>query len=71
MNADSLTILLDGKPHAVPSGTTLEALVTEVGHAAQAVSTAVNGDFVLRAQRTNRVLMDNDLVLLFQPIVGG
>jgi sulfur carrier protein len=71
MNADSLIILLDGKPHAVQSGTTLEALVAELGHAAQAVSIAVNGDFVPRAQRANRALMANDAVLLFQPIVGG
>jgi sulfur carrier protein len=71
MNADSLTILLDGKPHAVPSGTTLEALVAEVGHATQAVSTAINGDFVPRAQRATKVLMAGDTVLLFQPIVGG
>jgi sulfur carrier protein len=71
MNADSLTILLDGKPHAVPSSTTLEALVTDVGHTAQAVSTAINGDFVPRAQRASRVLIAGDAVLLFQPIVGG
>jgi sulfur carrier protein len=71
MNADSLPILLDGKPHAVRSGTTLEVLVAELGHAAQAVSTAINGDFVPRAQRASTTLLANDAVLLFQPIVGG
>jgi sulfur carrier protein len=71
MNADSLTILLDGKPHAVVSGTTLQTLVAALGHGEQAVSTAINGDFVPRAQRVNTVLKTNDAVLLFQPIVGG
>jgi sulfur carrier protein len=66
-----VTILLDGKPHAVTSGTTLEALVADMGHAAQAVSTAINGDFVPRAQRASQVLVAGDAVLLFQPIVGG
>ncbi len=71
MNQDSVVIELDGKPHAVPIGTTLETLVTEVGHAALAVSTAINGGFVPRAQRAHRVLVAGDAVLLFQPIVGG
>jgi sulfur carrier protein len=71
MNSDSVIIALDGKPHAVPIGTTLEALVTGVGHAAQTVSTAINGDFVPRAQRVSRVLVAGDAVLMFQPIVGG
>jgi sulfur carrier protein len=71
MNADSLTIFLDGEPHAVPSGTTLQVLVADVGHTTQAVSTAINGDFVPRAQRASRVLIAGDAVLLFQPIVGG
>jgi sulfur carrier protein len=71
MNAGSVSILLEGKPHAVPSGTTLGALVTEMGHAAQAVATAINGDFVPRAQRANHLLVAGDAVLLFEPIVGG
>jgi sulfur carrier protein len=71
MNPDSVLIELDGKPHAVPSGTTLEALVAQLGHAAQTVSAATNGDFVPRSQRASRVLVAGDAVLLFQPIVGG
>lgn len=46
-------------------------LVAELGHAPEAVSTAVNGDFVARGQRAARVLAQDDVVLLFQPIVGG
>ena len=69
--AAQVTVLLDGQPHPMPAGATLADLVTQLGHAPEAVSTAVNGDFVARAARPARVLMEGDAVLLFQPIVGG
>lgn len=68
--ARTITVRLDGKPYAVAAGTTLAQLVAEVGHKPQAVSTAVNGAFVARAQR-DRALQEDDVVLLFQPVVGG
>ena len=72
MNELPLTaITLDGKPHAVPAGSTLAALVDALDHAANKVSTAVNGMFVPRGQRVECVLHEGDAVLLFQPIVGG
>ena len=64
-------LTLDGKPHAVPAGCTLAALVTTLGHAPNQVSTAVNGLFVPRGQREACLLQPGDAVLLFQPIVGG
>jgi sulfur carrier protein len=64
-------ITLDGKPHPVPAGSTLGALVESLGHAPNKVSTAVNGLFVPRGQRDACVLQAGDAVLLFQPIVGG
>ena len=67
----TLTVQLDGLPRQLPSGTTLAALLAELGHTPQAVSTAVNGDFVSRGQRAAHVLQPGDAVLLFQPIVGG
>ena len=66
-----ITLQLDGQPHQVPAGTTLAQLVAALGHEDQAVSTAVNGEFVARAQRARRALEQGDQVLLFQPIVGG
>ncbi len=69
-DARSMDILLDGRPTPVAPGTTLAALVASLGHQPAAVSTAVNGDFVPRAQR-ERPLAPGDAVLLFQPIVGG
>jgi sulfur carrier protein len=67
----SVTLQLDGQAHAVPRGTTLTELVASLGHAANSVGTAVNGVFVARGQRGNRVLKQDDAVLLFRPIVGG
>ena len=66
----TIHIRLDGHPHPVPVGTTLATLLDSLGHAPEAVSTAVNGEFVARAAR-QRVLAEGDAVLLFQPIVGG
>ena len=66
-----IMLSLDGKPHSVPAGTTLAALVIALGHVPNKVSTAVNGLFVARGQRQARELQDGDAVLLFQPIVGG
>lgn len=66
-----ITIALDGHRREVPQDTSLAALVAELGHAANAVGTAVNGQFVARALRQERMLRPGDAVLLFQPIVGG
>jgi sulfur carrier protein len=65
-----LSIQLDGRPHRVAVGTTLAGLLATLGHAPQAVATAVNGDFVPRADR-GHVLRAGDVVIVFQAIVGG
>lgn len=67
----TVTLQLDGRPHELPSGTTLTELVASLGHAPNAVSTAINGVFVACGQRNDCVLQPGDAVLLFQPIVGG
>jgi sulfur carrier protein len=66
-----ITVQLEGAPREVAVGTTLAALMQALGHAPRAMSTAVNGDFVLRGQRDRHVLHAGDVVLFFQPIVGG
>jgi len=66
----AIAIALDGQPRFVPEGAALADLVAALGHAPQAVSTAVNEQFVPRGART-RVLQAGDSVMLFQPIVGG
>ena len=67
----TITVRLDNRPHLLCPGTTLADLVAALGHAPNAITTAVNGQFVPRAERSACVLMPDDAVLLFQPIVGG
>ena len=72
MNApQTITLQLDGRPRTLPAGSCLAELVASLGHAPNAVSTAVNGLFVSRGLRETRTLREGDAVLLFQPIVGG
>ncbi|XAH24625.1 sulfur carrier protein ThiS [Xylophilus sp. GW821-FHT01B05] len=69
--AEGPVIRLDGRAHTVLAGSTLADLVEALGHAPDAVATAVNGDFVPRSQRAAQQLRAGDAVLLFQPITGG
>jgi sulfur carrier protein len=71
MTIATITVQLDGAPREVAAGMTLAALMQSLGHAPLAMGTAINGDFVPRAQRDRRVLQSGDVVLFFQPIVGG
>ena len=52
-------------------GLTLATLLDTQDVAAEAVATAVNGEFVPVAMRASIVLKPGDTVLTFQAIVGG
>jgi sulfur carrier protein len=67
----AIAIALEGQPRFVPAGSSLADLVAALGHPQQAVSTAVNEQFVPRGMRGTRLLQAGDSVMLFQPIVGG
>jgi sulfur carrier protein len=69
--AESIELLLDGKPHRVLAGSTLADLIQFLGHQPEAVSSAVDGQFVARAERARHVLSAGASVMLFKPIVGG
>ena len=64
-------ITLNGEPREVEAGRTLAELVASLGHAPQALATAVNGEFVPREERSRCVLRERDAVFTFQPITGG
>ena len=70
-DARFMELSLDGHPHRVAEGLTLAALVDQLGLRPEGVGTAVNGVFVARSARSERVLAPGDAVMLFQPIVGG
>ena len=66
-----MTIRVDDRDHQVPLGFTLAELVMQLGHQANAVTTALNGSFVPRDQRAALALQSGDAVMLFKPIGGG
>ena len=71
MRAEGITIQLENGPRSLAAGSSLADLVADLGHEEKAVSTAVNGQFVPRSQRSATVLQNGDTVLVFQAIVGG
>lgn len=66
-----IEIRLNGGTHQLEAGTTLAALVESLGQTPAALATAVNGNFVPRAQRQACRLQQGDAVTTFQPITGG
>lgn len=62
---------LNGQAVPCPSGLTLAELLKRQRVEDHAVTTAVNGAFVPRDQRSATSLVPGDRVLTFQPIVGG
>jgi sulfur carrier protein len=66
-----ISVTVNGEPHALVEPTTLAALIEALGHAPNAVATAVNGQFVPRDARQQRPLQGGDAVTVFQAIVGG
>jgi sulfur carrier protein len=73
MTNDEVTwqITLNGEPRTVQEATTLADLVAALGQQPTSLATAVNGEFVPRAERCKVQLRDGDAVFTFQPITGG
>ena len=69
--AAMLDIVVNGQAHTFVACSTLANLIGELGHAPDGIATALNGEFVARGQRCERVLCDGDQVNCFQAIVGG
>ena len=66
-----IEIRLNKEVRQLEDGTTLEALIALLGQSPAALATAVNNDFVPRAQRLDYHLQQGDSVTTFQPITGG
>lgn len=66
-----ITITLNGETRQLPPGTSLADLVAAQGAAPAALATALNGQFVPRAERGSQLLQAGDAVFTFQPITGG
>ena len=66
-----IAVTLNGETRQLPQDSTLADLVAAQGAAPAALATAVNGQFVPRAERGSQLLQDGDAVFTFQPITGG
>lgn len=69
--SQNITVNVNGQAYALLESTPLDALVAHLGHAPDAVASAVNGEFVARPHRHEWVLQEGDHITFFQPIVGG
>jgi sulfur carrier protein len=69
-SAARAALTVNGEPVAT-SAVTLADLIAQLGYAGDRVATAVNGEFVPRAARGQRRLMDNDRVEIVAPRQGG
>ena len=68
---EHILITVNGEPQSVPLGASLADVITHAQLAAEAVATAVNGEFVPRNDRVTRALLTGDAVFTFQAITGG
>ncbi len=66
-----ILITVNGKSQSIPLGASLATVITNAQLAAEAVATAVNGEFVPRNDRASRELLDGDAIFTFQAITGG
>jgi sulfur carrier protein len=65
-----MKIIVNAKPHEV-AATDLQSVLDELGFAASAVATAVNGSFVARPKRAEVRLADGDRLEVLAPMQGG
>ncbi len=66
-----MQITLNGRTHQVEPGTTLEALLSQAGHAGRKVAVEVNLDVVPRSRHATHALAEGDRVEIIQAIGGG
>ena len=71
MTVTKAIVKVNGEPQTLKHDTTLAELLAGLGHEPESVAVAINGDFVPRASRAERVLRNGDQVACFKPIVGG
>lgn len=70
VDAATITVTVNGSPQTTTTHT-LAQWVEQQGLIAQAVATALNSQFVSRAQRATQVLNEGDAIVTFQAIEGG
>ncbi len=67
----SLELLVNGEPHAVPAGCSVEQLVDRLGLERRRIAVAVNRDVVPRSSYAARLLAAGDRVEILEAVGGG
>lgn len=65
-----MQITVNARPHDIAAAT-LAAALAELGFASPAIATAVNGQFVPKAQRDTTALREGDRLEVLSPMQGG
>lgn len=68
---DSIAITVNGETRTVPEGTTVAALIVELGFADRRVAVERNREVVPRAQHATTTLAANDRLELVTFVGGG
>ena len=66
-----MDIQLNGEPHRIEAGLSVQALVEALGLIGQALAVAVNREIVPRALWPQKMLQAQDQVELVRPVGGG
>ncbi len=69
--AQSVMILLNGEPREAPAGTTIAALLHELGLVGGPVAVEVNLELVPRSTHERHALIDGDRVEIVTLVGGG
>ena len=67
----SVQVIVNGEPHEVPGGTTVQQMVATVSELVSGVAAAVNGEVVPRRAWGGTLLSDGDRVEVVTAVQGG
>ena len=71
MEIRNVTLRLNGQPRTVPAGSTVTALLAELGFAGQPVLVELNGSAVFPRDFAVTALGENDAVEVIRIVAGG
>ncbi len=71
MSESLITLRLNGQPRPVPAGTTVTALLTDLGMAGQPVLVELNGTALFPRDFAAAVFQENDAVEIIRIVAGG
>lgn len=71
MIQQTITLTLNGRPRQLPAGTSLPALLEELGVDRRLVAVAHNGDVLPRERYNETVLREGDTIEVVRMVGGG